>query len=154
MGERSVAFDEGLAQRIREILEDRSDAVEKRMFGGLCFMLRGHMACGIVGSELMVRVGAAAHRAALEAPHAREMDFTGRSLTGMVYVAEEGIAEDDDLGHWVGLGLAYAESLPPKGRTATKKRSAKQRPAKKGPRGAGSAKAKSKAGAGKRRQRS
>jgi len=123
-----VAFDEGLAHRIREFLDDRPDAVEKRMFGGLCFMVKGHMACGIVGSELMVRVGADAYRAALEAPHAREMDFTGRALTGMVYVGEEGIAEDEDLGRWVRRGVAHAESLPPKGRPAAKKRSATKNP--------------------------
>jgi len=123
-----VAFDEGLAHRVREILDDRPGTVEKRMFGGLCFLVKGHMACGIVGSELMVRVGADGHAAALEAPHAREMDFTGRPLTGMVYVAEEGIAEDEELAGWVQRGVAHAESLPPKGRPASKKRAAAKRP--------------------------
>jgi len=84
------------------------------MFGGLCFMTNGNMCFGIVGSELMVRVGADSYDEALALPHAREMDFTGRSMRGMVYVAEDGIAEDDDLAEWLRRGLDYAVSLPPK----------------------------------------
>ena len=110
-----MAYDEGLAHRVRELLEDQPGASEKKMFGGLCFLVNGHMACGIVKSELMVRVGAEAYESALEQPDAREMDFTGRALKGMVYVGEDGIAEDDDLAVWVGRGVAHAASLPPKG---------------------------------------
>ena len=120
-----MAYDEGLAHRVHEILEDRRGVTEKKMFGGLCFLINGHMACGIVKSELMVRVGAEAYDAALALPHAREMDFTGRALKGMVYVGEDGIAEDDDLSAWVGRGVEHAESLPPK--------SAKKSPRKKSP---------------------
>ena len=109
-----MAYDEGLAQRIRETLSDRDDVVEKKMFGGLCFMVRGHMSCGIVKDELMVRVGKEAYEDALAQPHVREMDFTGRALKGMVYVAAEGFESDADLVAWVGRGTANAESLPPK----------------------------------------
>ena len=84
------------------------------MFGGLCFLVSGNMAFGIVGSELMVRVGPDAHAAALAERHAREMDFTGRSMKGMVYVDEAGIAEDGDLDGWLGRGLRFASSFPPK----------------------------------------
>lgn len=109
-----MAYDEGLAQRIRETLSGRDDVVEKKMFGGLCFMVRGHMACGIVKDEIMVRVGKARYEDSLAQPHAREMDFTGRALKGMVYVSPEGVESDADLAEWVGRGTANAESLPPK----------------------------------------
>jgi hypothetical protein len=84
------------------------------MFDGLCFMTNGNMCVGIVGNELMVRVGPAAAAEALALPQAREMDFTGRSMRGMVYVDEDGVAEDADLTAWVQRGLSYAGSLPPK----------------------------------------
>jgi len=109
-----MAFDEGLAQRIRECLDERPSIHEKKMFGGLCFLSRGNMCFGIVGEELMVRVGPEAHATCLALPHAREMDFTGRSLKGMVYVATPGFDADDDLADWLGRGLAFAESLPAK----------------------------------------
>jgi len=109
-----MAYDEGVAQRVREVLVDTPGVVEKRMFGGLAFMVGGNMSCGIVGAELMVRVGPEAYDEALALPHARVMDFTGKPLKGMIYVSEEGLAADDDLSSWVGRGVAYASSLPPK----------------------------------------
>lgn len=84
------------------------------MFGGLCFMCHGHMAFGIVGDELMVRVGPDAHDESLRLPHAREMDFTGKTMRGMVYVATDGFGEDDELREWLDRGLVFAGSLPPK----------------------------------------
>lgn len=81
-----MAYDEGLAQRVREALPERPDLSERKMFGGLCFMLGGNTCAGIVGEELMLRVGPDSYEDALTRPHAREMDFTGRSLKGMVYV--------------------------------------------------------------------
>ena len=87
---------------------------ERKMFGGLAFLCSGNMAFGIVGDELMVRVGPDDWTHALGEPHAREMDFTGRSMKGMVYVGVAGLAEDDDLQAWVARGVAYARSLPPK----------------------------------------
>jgi len=124
-----MPYDEGLAHRIEALLNDQSDISEKKMFGGLCYMCRGHMACGIVGSELMVRVGKDAYADALAQEHAREMDFTGKPLTDMVYVSEEGIAEDADLLAWISRGLANARSLPEKKpkRSISKKRSTKNR---------------------------
>jgi TfoX/Sxy family transcriptional regulator of competence genes len=109
-----MAYDEGLAQRIRDHLGDDPRIDERKMFGGLAFLSRGNLACGIVGDELMVRVGPDAWPDALARPHAREMDFTGRSMKGMVYVAVEGLAADDDLHAWIDRGLAYAQSQPPK----------------------------------------
>lgn len=84
------------------------------MFGGLCFLHEGNMCFGVVGSDLMVRVGPAEYEAALQRPHAREMDFTGRPMRGMVFVAEEGIDEDEDLAAWLDRGLAFTATLAPK----------------------------------------
>lgn len=109
-----MAYDEALAERVRARLQTRPDFSERKMFGGLCFMLGGNMCCGVVDSELMVRVGPDAHEDALALPHARLMDFTGRPLKGMVYVGAEGIASDAGLDDWIGRGVAFAGSLPPK----------------------------------------
>ncbi len=84
------------------------------MFGGLAFMCHGNMACGVIGSELMVRVGVNGWADALTRPHTREMDFTGRSMKGMVYVEPDGYASDEDLTAWIERGLAFARSLPAK----------------------------------------
>ena len=109
-----MAYDEGLAERVREVLADRHDVTEKKMLGGLAFMLGGHMCCGVVGDDLMVRVGAERHEAALAAPGARPMDFTGRPMKGFVFVDGESVAEDDALREWVGRGVEHAASLPAK----------------------------------------
>lgn len=109
-----MPHDEGVAQRVRELLADRRDVGEKRMFGGLAFMIRGHMCCGVIGDELMVRVGPEAYDAALERPHIREMDFTGRALRGFVYVATPGFENDSDLAALVGSALEFVNSLPEK----------------------------------------
>ena len=84
------------------------------MFGGLCFMTSANMCFGVVGDDLMVRVGPARWEESLARPFAREMDFTGRSMRGMVYVSPEGLEEDAGLHHWLEMGLDYASSLPPK----------------------------------------
>lgn len=111
-----MAYDEAMAERIREHFGLAPDVDERRMFGGLCFMVRGHMACGIANDTLMVRVGPDDHDAALARPHARQMDFTGRPLRGMVYVSAEGVATAKSLGAWIDRGAAFARSLPPKAR--------------------------------------
>lgn len=111
-----MAYDEGVAQRVREALQARHGITERKMFGGLAFMTQGHMFVGVLGDRLMVRVGPVAYEAALREPHAREMDFTGRPLKGYVYLAPEGFESDDDLASWVDRGLRFADSLPPKGR--------------------------------------
>ena len=85
------------------------------MFGGIAFMAGGNVACGIVGAELMVRVGPDGYDDALKRPHARLMDFTGRPMKGMVMVGREGIASEEGLREWVERGLGFAGSLPPKG---------------------------------------
>jgi TfoX/Sxy family transcriptional regulator of competence genes len=109
-----MAFDEGLAERIRELLGGRSDVSEKRMFGGIAFLVNGNMSVGVTKDALMVRVGPDAYAEVLDHPHTREMDFTGRPLTGFVYVDEAGISEDEHLATWVDRGVTFASSLPPK----------------------------------------
>ena len=109
-----MAFDEGLAQRLRDCFGDVPDVVEKLMFGGLTFMVRGNMCVGIIKDDLMVRVGKEQSAEALGRPHARPMDFTGRPMDGYVYVARDGYASDEELRDWVGRGLAYALTLKPK----------------------------------------
>lgn len=108
-----MAYDEELADRVRDVLATEDGVTERKMFGGLAFMVRGHMACGIVGNDLMLRLGADAAEQALERPHVRPMDFTGRPMTGMVYVGSAGL-RGAALRRWVGKAVGFVESLPPK----------------------------------------
>ena len=109
-----MAFDEGLAARLREYLNDRSGVEERRMFGGLAFLVNGHMSCGINGTSLMLRLGKQGVDAALQEPHTRPMDFTGRPLSTMLYVDPDGFQEDADLAAWIDRAVAFGRSLPPK----------------------------------------
>jgi TfoX/Sxy family transcriptional regulator of competence genes len=108
-----VAYDEALADRVRAVLAEEDGLSERKMFGGLAFMLHGNMACGIVKDELMLRLGPEGADSALDRPHVRQMDFTGRPMTGMVFVAQAGL-EGDALGDWVARAVGYARVLPPK----------------------------------------
>ena len=112
-----MAFDEGLASRVSALLGDRGDVSERRMFGGLTFMVSGHICCGINGDELIVRLGPEDEEAALAMPHARPMDFTNRPMRGFVTIAPAGLG-DREIGRLVAAAVAHAESLPPKARAA------------------------------------
>ena len=109
-----MAYDEALAGRVSSALGDEPGVVEKKMFGGVAFTLSGNMACGIVGDELMVRVGPDNYDDALSRPYARPMDFTGRPMRGLVFVGRPGFQSDPDLAAWVEYGASFARSLPPK----------------------------------------
>ena len=109
-----MAYDEGLAERVRLELAALEGVSERRMFGGLCFMLHGNMALGIDKDRLMVRVGAEQYEAALDQPHARPMDMTGRPMRGFVVVPPEGLQDCQDFQGWVKRGVDFALSLPPK----------------------------------------
>jgi TfoX/Sxy family transcriptional regulator of competence genes len=109
-----MAFDEALADRVRDVLAPRAELSERKMFGGIAFMLAGNMAVGVVGEDLMVRLDPEDAERALAEPHTRPMDFTGRPMKNMVYVDAEGTASDEDLAAWVEAGADYASSLPPK----------------------------------------
>ena len=117
-----VAYDERLAERVREALSTRAEAEEREMFGGLAFLVKGSMTCGIVGDDLMVRVGPARHEEALGLPHVRPMDFTGRPLRGMVYVSRRGISSSAALGRWVEFALAAPPPRTRKGAAGGKAR--------------------------------
>ena len=109
-----MAYDEALADRIREALARERGVDEIKMMGGLCFMIRGHMALGVVGEQLMVRVGPEGYERALRRAHTREMDFTGRSMRGFVFVEPAGIRTKRSLSSWVAPATAFAKSLPPR----------------------------------------
>lgn len=109
-----MPYDEGLAERVREQLADVGFVTEKKMFGGLVFMVNGNMLCGIMPEKLMLRVGPHAHDDVLALPHAIPMDFTKRKMKGFVYVLPEGLEDDADLAAWLDRGLDFAGRLPPK----------------------------------------
>ena len=136
-----MAYDEGLAERIRGALDEQPGVSEKRMFGGVAFLVKGHMSVGIVQDKLMVRVGPESSDRVLRERHARRMDFTGRPMKGFVYIVPSGYETDTDLQRWVDLGVSYVASLPakpscgqsrPKNRRMQQTRSAKTR--RRGPR--------------------
>ena len=109
-----MAYDEGLAERVRGLLDGRSDVVDKRMFGGIAFLIAGNMACGVSGDDLIVRVDRDESEALLAEPGARRFDMTGRPMKGWLLVAPEATADDGDLERWVRRGEQFAASLPPK----------------------------------------
>jgi hypothetical protein len=109
-----MAYDEVLTQRIRALLSDQPELVEKKMFGGVGFMLRGNMACGVNQEDLIIRVGPDAYHQEVIQPYARPFDFTGRPMKGWVMVGPEGYSSDEDLHSWVDKGVSFALSLPAK----------------------------------------
>ena len=109
-----MAYDEGLAQRVREEIQDLPEFVEKKMFGGVGYLLMGNMACGVNKDDLIIRVGPGRYDDALAEPHTRPFDMTGRPMTGWVVVTAEGYASDDDLARWVEEGADFCLTLPEK----------------------------------------
>jgi TfoX/Sxy family transcriptional regulator of competence genes len=109
-----VAYDEGLAERVRELLAPRDDVTERKMFGGIGFMVAGNMCVGVMNDDLIARLGPDEAERALAEPYVRPFDFSGRSSKGFVFVAAEGTANEDDLAGWVAAALGFATSLPAK----------------------------------------
>lgn len=109
-----MAYDEDLADRVRELLGDRAGVTETKMFGGIGFMVEGNMAVGVMNDELIVRVDPEEAGRALVEPGMREFDFTGRPMKGWLFAGGEAIADPDGLREWVEAGADYATSLPPK----------------------------------------
>lgn len=110
-----MAYDEALAQRIRTALAEDAAVSEKKMFGGLAFLLRGLMFVGVSGSKLMARVGKANYAVSLDHEHVREMDFTGKPMQGYVYVEPAGIQTEEQLRFWLRRCKEFVGTLPPKG---------------------------------------
>lgn len=106
-----MAYDDQLADRVRQALGPRPDVTERRMFGGVCFLLDGKMLCGVATAALMVRVGPEAHAAALARPHARPMDFTGRPMVGFVYVDPAGVRTVKAIAPWLERAMAYVATV-------------------------------------------
>ena len=109
-----MAYDKGLAQRVREEMTELPGFVEKKMFGGIGFMLQGNMACGVNGEDLIVRVGPDRYEDALARLHTKPFDMTGRPMKGWVMVSPQGVEADEDLRNWVQQGVEFASSLPAK----------------------------------------
>ena len=110
-----MAYDQDLANRVREQLADEDAVTEKQMFGGIAFLLSGNMAVGVSREDLMVRVGKDQSDDALAQPHTRVFDMTGRPMRNWVLVEPAGVESDAQLSAWIGRGVAFARSLPPKG---------------------------------------
>jgi TfoX/Sxy family transcriptional regulator of competence genes len=109
-----MAYDGKLAQRVRQVLIGMDTLTERKMFGGVGFMLHGNMACGVQKDSLVVRVGPERYQQALQHPHARPFDMTGRPMRGWVFVGASGVRSDEDLSEWVQRGVDFALSLPAK----------------------------------------
>jgi TfoX/Sxy family transcriptional regulator of competence genes len=109
-----MAYDEALAERIRPIIGARGEVAERKMFGGLTWMLQGNMACGVLGDDIAVRLLPEDADRALEEPGTRRFDMTGRPARGFIVVSGEAVGDDAALARWVNAGADYALSLPAK----------------------------------------
>ncbi len=109
-----MPYDTELAERVRALVGARQGLTERKMFGGIAWMVHGNMACGVLGDEVIVRLGAEDSDRALAEPDTRAFDMTGRPMRGFVVVGGQSIAQDGELRRWVEAGADYASSLPPK----------------------------------------
>jgi len=109
-----MAYDEKLADRVRGALKRRRGISEKKMFGGVGFMVRGNMACGVHKDMLVVRVGPELYEESMQLPYTRPFDMTGRAMKGWILVEAGGMKSEADFKDWVNQGVEFALSLPPK----------------------------------------
>lgn len=109
-----MAYDVHLADRVRSILKSAAEFSEKKMFGGLAFMVNGHMCCGVLKTDLVLRLAPEQAAAALRQPHTRPMDFTGKPMKSMIYVSALGTDSDQVLAAWVESAVSLARSVPDK----------------------------------------
>jgi TfoX/Sxy family transcriptional regulator of competence genes len=109
-----MAYDEELAGRVRRLLDARSDVDERKMFGGIGFLVAGNMCVGVHGDELIVRLDPDESEQVVGEPGARPFDMTGRPMRGWLWVGGPAVAEDDGLEGWVRRAEDFAASLPPK----------------------------------------
>ena len=109
-----MAYDPTLAKQVTALMSGLSGFQEKKMFGGICYLVNGNMACGVLKGDLIVRVGAQNRTECLQRPHTRPFDITGRPMKGWVMVSADGCRSDADLAAWIERGVAMARSLPAK----------------------------------------
>jgi TfoX/Sxy family transcriptional regulator of competence genes len=109
-----MAYDEALAERVRSVIGARDAVVERKMFGGIAWMLGGNMACGVLGDDLTVKMSPEDAERALTEPDTRPFEMTGRPARAFVVVAGSAVASDRELARWVAAGADHAASLPPK----------------------------------------
>lgn len=109
-----MPFDEPLADRIRRRLGERKGLIEKKMFGGIAFLLDGNMCCGVHKGDMIVRMDPARTEDALARPHTRIFDLTGRPMKGWIVVDGKGLESPDALARWIDTATEYAGALPPK----------------------------------------
>lgn len=107
-----MAYDEKLAQRVRSLIVKHKGMSEKKMFGGIAFLLFGKMCCGVLKDDLVVRIGFEDYERALNKPHVRPMDFTGQPMKGYVYVGPEAIRTARSLQAWLDKSIGFVTSLP------------------------------------------
>lgn len=109
-----MAYDKGLTERVAEILAERGDLSERKMFGGIAFMVGGHMCCGVINDDLVLRLGPDGSEKALQESHVRPMDFTGKPMKGYVYVSKQGVRTEARLRERLRAALDFVATLPPK----------------------------------------
>ena len=109
-----MPYNEDLARRVRAELGSKVELQEKKMFGGVGFLIGGNLACGVTGNNLIVRVGAENHSVALAKAHTRPFAMGGRPMTGWIEVEPDGCRSEEALKLWIKSGVAFARSLPPK----------------------------------------
>jgi TfoX/Sxy family transcriptional regulator of competence genes len=109
-----MAYDQNLAMRVRSVLRNQDGLVEKKMFGGIGYLVNGNMACGVHGNNLIVRVGRERYQDALSQPGTRVFDLNGKPMAGWIYVEPKACETEEDLQQWIEYGIEYALSLQPK----------------------------------------
>ena len=124
-----MAYDETLASRVRQILSPVTGFSEKKMFGGLCFLIHRNMCCGVLKDELVLRLDPERAHDLLSRPYTRPMDFTGRPMKGFVFIEAKGLRTARQLRDWVSMARSFAQSLPPKRRGKSPSRRLTTRPA-------------------------
>ena len=109
-----MAYDEELAGRVRDVLVEKGGVDERKMFGGIAFMVKGHMCCGVLKHDLVLRLGPERGKEALKKAHVRPMDFTGRPMKGYVFITPAGVRNESALRRWIRSALAFVDTLPPR----------------------------------------
>jgi TfoX/Sxy family transcriptional regulator of competence genes len=109
-----MPYDETVAKRVRNVLKRRKGVTERKMFGGIAFLVNGHMCCGVNEKNIVLRLGKEGAAEAIRERHTREMDFTGTPMASMIYLTPTGYRSEEDLKAWVDRAVQFAKTLPPK----------------------------------------